>query len=136
MTATLGPNDLLYLPAGWLSLEMVLNKFDVIGYKTSVFAVCHSTLAAIHAMEKTGASKHMISEIERHLWEELKSREAAAAVEAARADEFREGTATVGGPATPTGGRELESDPRLLTGETGEIAALQGQHCDELSDSI
>lgn len=63
--STVGPHDLLYFPAGWLCFEIVLNRFDVVGFKASVIADRECTLDQLGTMEAMGAKPALITHLKR-----------------------------------------------------------------------
>lgn len=63
---TLGPSDLLYMPAGFVVADMVMNKTAVIGYRMSILAPAFdSTIAAMHLHRTLGGTSSVVDHVTR-----------------------------------------------------------------------
>ena len=55
--ATVGPNDLIYMPPGFIIAEMVMNKVPVVGYRMSILSpVPKATIGAMELHKTFGGN--------------------------------------------------------------------------------
>ena len=134
--ATVGPSDMLYMPAGFVLAEMVMNKVPVIGYRMSILSpVADTTIQAMRLHKDLGGNKTVADHVIRLMSDSKAEAEAQAQALAVAAPQLKDLGAEADAAAVAEGEPAAEDLEEPEAGEQPVASAAAAAEAEAQADA-